>query len=100
MRSWLGARLLVAGLLAGLLAAGAQAAEISDGVGKLGLILDFSGAYSENPGQGSAPAAKMAVEDFGGKLLGAPIELIVADHKNSADRAAGIARDWLDAQDV
>ncbi len=100
MRSWLGARLLVAGLLAGLLAAGAQAAEISDGVVKLGLILDLSGPYSENTGQGSAAAAKMAVEDFGGKVLGAPIEVVVADHKNSADRAGAIARDWFDNQHV
>src|SRR6267143_3057039 len=100
MRSWLGARLLVAGLLAGLLAAGASAAEISDGIVKIGLILDLSGPYSENTGQGSATAAKMAVEDFGGKVLGAPIELVVADHHNSADRAAAIARDWFDAQHV
>src|SRR5437660_6161050 len=100
MRSWLGARLVVAGLLAGLLAGGAPAAEISDGVVKLGLILDLSGPYSANTGQGSAAAAKMAVEDFGGKVLGAPIEVVVADHKNSADRAAAIARDWFDAQHV
>jgi len=100
MRSWLGARLVVAGLLAGLLAGGAPAAEISDGVVKLGLILDLSGPYSENTGQGSATAAKMAVADFGGKVLGAPIELVVADHKNSADRAGAIARDWFDAQHV
>src|SRR5437660_1930467 len=100
MRSWLGARLLVAGLLAGLLAAGAQAAEISDGVVKLGLILDLSGPYSENTGQGSAAAAKMAVADFGGKVLGAPIEVLVADHRNSSDRAGSIARDWFDTQHV
>ncbi len=100
MRSWLRARLLLAGLLAGLLAADASAAEISDGVVKLGLILDLSGPYSENTGQGSAAAAKMAVADFGGKLLGAPIEVVIADHKNSADRAAAIARDWFDNQHV
>jgi branched-chain amino acid transport system substrate-binding protein len=95
--------LLVAALIAGLLAiggTGVRAAEISDGVVKLGLILDLSGPYSENTGQGSAAAAKMAVEDFGGKVLGAPIELVVADHKNSADRAGAIARDWFDHQHV
>ncbi len=78
----------------------APAAEISDGIVKIGLILDLSGPYSENTGQGSATAAKMAVDDFGGKVLGAPIELVVADHHNSADRAAAIARDWFDAQHV
>src|SRR5437899_10020055 len=100
MRSWLGARLVVAGLLAGLLAGGAPAAEISDGVVKLGLILDLSGPYSENTGQGSAAAAKMAVEDFGGKVLGAPIELVIADHQNKTDRAASIARDWFGSEHV
>src|SRR5438445_2698138 len=95
--------LLVAALIAGLPAAGGgatQAAETSDGVVKLGLVLDLSGPYSENTGQGSATAAKMAVADFGGKVLGAPIELVVADHKNSADRAGAIARDWFDAQHI
>ncbi len=98
-RNWLA---IVAISLLALVAGGASAsaAEISDGVVKLGLILDLSGPYSENTGQGSAAAAKMAVEDFGGKVLGAPIEVIIADHKNSADRAAAIARDWFDAQHV
>src|SRR5438270_10801883 len=77
---------------------GAFAAEISDGVVKIGLILDLSGPYSENTGQGSAAAAKMAVADFGGKVLGAPIEVLVADHRNSSDRAGSIARDWFDTQ--
>jgi branched-chain amino acid transport system substrate-binding protein len=78
----------------------APAAEISDGVVKIGLILDLSGPYSENTGQGSAAAAKMAVADFGGKVLGAPIEVLVADHRNSSDRAGSIARDWFDTQHV
>jgi branched-chain amino acid transport system substrate-binding protein len=78
----------------------ARAAEISDAVVKIGLILDLSGPYSENTGQGSATAAKMAVADFGGKVLGASIELLVADHKNSTDRAGSIARDWFEAQHV
>ena len=57
----------------------AFAVEISDGVVKIGLILDLTGPYSANTGKGSAAAAKMAVEDFGGKVLGAPIELLVED---------------------
>jgi branched-chain amino acid transport system substrate-binding protein len=84
--------------------AGAQQAEsaprISDGVVKIGLILDLSGPYSETTGVATATAAKMAVEDFGGRVLGAPIEIVVADHQNSANRAAAIARDWLDHQKV
>ena len=79
---------------------GQPAAGISDGVVKIGLLLDMSGPYSENTGEGSATAARMAVEDFGGKVLGAPIEIVTADHHNSANRAGQIARDWFDAQHV
>jgi branched-chain amino acid transport system substrate-binding protein len=73
-------------------------AQISDGVVKVGLILDLSGPYSELTGQGSLVAAQMAVEDFGGKVLGFPIVVVSADHQNSSDRAAAIARDWFDNQ--
>ena len=84
--------------------AGAQPAQsgspIAAGVVRLGLILDMSGPYSDTTGVGSATAAKMAVEDFGGRVLGTPIEVLVADHENSADRAAAIARDWFDTRHV
>jgi branched-chain amino acid transport system substrate-binding protein len=73
---------------------------ISDGVVKIGLILDMAGPYSNATGIGSATAARMAIEDFGGQVLGAPIEALVADHGNSPDRAASIARDWLGNQQV
>jgi branched-chain amino acid transport system substrate-binding protein len=96
-RSWAAAAMSVALTVAPAIS---SAAEISDGVVKLGLILDLSGPYSENTGEGSAAAAKMAVADFGGKVLGAPIEVVIADQKNSADRAAAIARDWFDHQHV
>ncbi len=43
-------------------------------------------------------AAKMAVEDFGGKVLGRPIELLIADHQNKPDIAAAKAREWFDTQ--
>src|SRR5207248_8742657 len=78
----------------------ASAAEISDGVVKIGLILDLSGPYSENSGLGRATAARMSVADFGGKVLGAPIDLIVADDHNGSDRAGAIAREWFDDQHV
>jgi branched-chain amino acid transport system substrate-binding protein len=78
----------------------ASEARISDGVVKIGLILDMTGPYSATTGIGSATAGKMAVEDFGGQVLGAPIELVVADHQNRADRAAAIARDWFANQHV
>ena len=68
---------------------------VSDGAVKVGLILDMSGPYSELTGLGSATAARMAVEEFGGRVLGVPIEVLVADHQNSTNRAGTIAREWF-----
>src|SRR5689334_10898353 len=67
---------------------------------KLGGILDMSGLYADITGAGSETAAKMAVEDFGGEVLGRKIEVIAADHLNKADLAANIARDMIDNQGV
>ena len=84
--------------------AGAQAktggGKISDGVVKIGVITDLSGLYSDLSGQGSIIAAQMAVAEFGGKVLGAPIEIVSADHQNKADIAANKAREWFDTQGV
>ena len=74
--------------------------KISDGVVRIGLILDMSSLYADITGEGSATAARMAVEDFGGKVLGAPIEVVAADHQNKADVAATIAREWFDTRKV
>jgi branched-chain amino acid transport system substrate-binding protein len=67
---------------------------------KLGGILDMSSLYADITGAGSETAAKMAVEDFGGEVLGRKIEVVVADHLNKADLAANIARDMIDNQGV
>jgi branched-chain amino acid transport system substrate-binding protein len=67
---------------------------------KLGGILDMSSLYADITGPGSEMAAKMAVEDFGGEVLGRKIEIIAADHQNKADLAANIARDMFDNQGV
>jgi Periplasmic binding protein len=77
---------------------GAEKAE-ADPV-RLGLILDMSGVYADVTGAGSAMAAKMAVEDFGGTVLGRPIEILVADHQNKAEIAAAQARRWFETQNV
>jgi branched-chain amino acid transport system substrate-binding protein len=103
MRFGLGAAaalLLACGLGGAFAQTPGSAAGIAAGTVKIGLILDLSGPYSENTGEGSATAARMAVEDFGGKVLGAPIEVVVADHHNNSDRAGQIARDWFDNQHV
>lgn len=79
---------------AALLAATAfsSAAEISDGKVKIGILNDQSGVYADFGGKWSYEAAKMAAEDFGGTVLGAPIEIITADHQNKPDVASNIAR--------
>ena len=77
-----------------------SANKVSDGVVKLGLIEDMSGLYADITGMGSVTAAKMAVEDFGGKVLGAPIEVLSADHQNKPDIASATARQWFDTQQV
>ena len=77
--------------LAALLAlplAGRAAGEISDGVVRIGVLTDMTGFYSDLAGPGSVLAVKMAVEDFGGKVLGHPVEVIAADHQNKPDIAS------------
>ena len=86
--------------LASLLAVVGSAALAQSKPLKLGGILDMSGLYADITGAGSEAAAKMAVEDFGGEVLGRKIEIIAADHLNKADLAASIARDMLDNQGV
>src|ERR1043165_2885527 len=80
--------------------AGAQTAAISDDVVKIGVLTDMSGQFSHESGEGSVTAIRMAIEDFGGKVLGKPIELVFADHQNKNDVAASKAREWFDVEKV
>lgn len=75
-------------------------AEVSDGVVKIGILNDQSGVYADFGGKYSVAAAEMAVEDFGGKVLDAPIQVINADHQNKPDVASNIARQWYDTEQV
>src|SRR5271167_2930374 len=67
---------------------------------KIGILNDQSGVYADYGGKGSFEAAKMAIEDFGGSVLGQTIELVTADHQNKPDLAGNIARRWYDAEGV
>jgi branched-chain amino acid transport system substrate-binding protein len=98
MRSLL--RLTVLALAAGLGLASLPARADEPQPIKLGLILDMSSVYADVTGPGSALAANMAAEDFGGTLLGRKIEILVADHQNKPDIAASIASRWLDSEHV
>ncbi|WP_241559835.1 ABC transporter substrate-binding protein [Hydrogenophaga sp. NH-16] len=75
-------------------------AEPSDGKVKIGILNDQSGVYADFGGKFSYEAAKMAVEDYGGKVLGVPVEVVTADHQNKPDIASNIARQWYDTEQV
>ncbi len=74
--------------------------KISGDVVKIGVLSDMSGVYSDIGGKNSIIAAQMAVDTFGGKILGKPIEVVSADHQNKADIGANKAREWFDTQGV
>ena len=76
------------------------AAQVSGDTVKIGLLMDMSGNYSEVAGMGSVTAARMAVEDYGGKVLGKPIEVVFADMQNKVDIASTKAREWFDSEGV
>src|SRR6516164_11744106 len=67
---------------------------------KIGVLNDQSGVYADYGGKNSIEAAKMAIEDFGGEVLGQKIELVTADHQNKPDLAVAIARRWYDTEGV
>ncbi len=78
----------------------AAAAQISDNLVKIGVIVDKTGVYSANGGQGVVRAVEMAVKDFGGKVDGKPIQVLNADYQNKVDIAATKAREWIDRENV
>jgi branched-chain amino acid transport system substrate-binding protein len=80
--------------------ASANAPKISDDVVKIAVLTDMSGLYTDLGGPGSVAAAQLAIDDFGGKVLGKPIVLVSADHQNKADVGASKAREWFDTQEV
>jgi branched-chain amino acid transport system substrate-binding protein len=67
---------------------------------KIGVLNDQSGVYADYGGKYSVEAAKMAIEDFGGEVLGQKIELVTADHQYKPDLATPVARRWYDAEGV
>ncbi len=82
-----------------LMAVAAGAAQAQEKV-KIGFITDMSSLYADVEGKNGAVAIQMAIDDFGGKVLGQPVELVSADHQNKADIAASKAREWVDTQGV
>jgi branched-chain amino acid transport system substrate-binding protein len=83
-------------LLAAVLAA--APARAADAPFVIGIMNDQSGPYADLAGPGSVQVMKMAIEDFGGSVLGRKIELLVADHQNKVDVGLNIAREWYDTK--
>src|SRR5436305_6235874 len=88
------------GALAALLLSSPALAQVSDEVVKIGVLTDMNGPASTPTGQGSVTAAQMAVDDFGGKVLGKQVSVIVDDHQLKPDIGSGIARRWYDTEQV
>jgi branched-chain amino acid transport system substrate-binding protein len=89
---------MAASLLAGWTAP--AMAQLSDDMVKIGVGTDMASLYSDINGQGAVVAAQMAIDDFGGKVLGKKIELISGDIQNKADVAATMAGRWYDDEKV
>lgn len=87
-------------MLTTALATAPASAEVSDNVVRIGVMSDQSGPYADNCGPGSVAMVKLAVEDFGGKVNGTPIEVVVADDQNKPDIGAAQALKWVDEEGV
>jgi branched-chain amino acid transport system substrate-binding protein len=75
-------------------------AQVSDNVVRIDVLNDKTGIYADAGGKGSVVAAELAAQDFGGKVAGAPIEIVSADHQNKPDVASNFARQEYDTQGV
>jgi len=90
---------LVAAMVVGLGTVSALA-QTNSGPVKIGFITDMSSLYADIDGPAGAEMIKWAVQDFGGKVLGRPVEVLSADHQNKADVASSKAREWMDKENL
>ena len=81
-------------------AAAQTSGRLSNDVLRIGVLTDLGGVYADISGKGAVEAVKMAVEDFGGRMFGKPIEVPAADHQNKADIGSAKAREWFDVGGV
>ena len=81
-------------------AAAQTSGRLSNDVLRIGVLTDLGGVYADISGKGAVEAVKMAVEDFGGRMFGKPIEVLAADHQNKADIGSAKAREWFDVGGV
>jgi branched-chain amino acid transport system substrate-binding protein len=98
-------RKLIAAAIAAVLAGGAsfamaQQGKLSGDAVKIGVLTDMSGLYADYGGPGAVAAARLAVQDFGGKMFGKDIVVVSADHQNKPDIAKNVAQQWFDRDGV
>src|SRR5581483_3467255 len=87
------------GLVLSAFGGATRAQQISDDMVKIGVLTDMS-IFADATGKGSLAAVEMAVADFGGKVMGKPVEVVAADHQNKPDVGVSIALDWYDSEKV
>jgi branched-chain amino acid transport system substrate-binding protein len=90
---------LVAALAVGFGTASAFA-QAQTGPVRIGMITDMASLYADIDGPAGVEMVRWAVQDFGGKVLNRPIEVLSADHQNKADVASSKAREWIDSQNL
>jgi len=98
-------RKLIAAAIAACMAGGAslamaQQGKLSGDAVKIGVLTDMSGLYADYGGPGAVAAARLAVQDFGGKMFGKDIVVVSADHQNKPDIAKNVAQQWFDRDGV
>jgi branched-chain amino acid transport system substrate-binding protein len=91
---------IAAALSTGMMMAHAQQGKLSGDTVKIGVLTDMSGLYADYGGPGAVAAAKLAVQDFGGKMFGKNIEVVNADHQNKPDIAKNVTQQWFDRDGV
>lgn len=91
---------IAAAMSTGMMMAHAQQGKLSGDTVKIGVLTDMSGVYADYGGPGAVAAAKLAVQDFGGKIFGKTIEVVNADHQNKPDIAKNVTQQWFDRDGV
>ncbi len=91
---------LLSAAMAVALTSTAAHADLSNDKVKIGVLADMGGVYADICGKGCVTAVEMAVEDFGGSVLGKKIEIVSADDQNKPDVGSSIAREWIESKDV
>jgi len=92
-------RALAAFVLCAVLVTPSFSTAAADNV-KIGVLTDMAGVTADATGKGSVEAARLAVEEAGGKVLGQPIEIVVGDHQHRPDIGSSMARRWFDVDKV